>query len=107
MNLTNYYWYFKSAIPERICDDIVRYGKSLKDQMAITGGYDKKEQLNKNQIKDLKTKRDSDVVWISERWIYKEIHPYINKANRDAGWNFKWDFSEACQFTKYLSLIHI
>ena len=101
MNLTHYYYYFKKAIPERICDDIVRYGKSLKDQMAITGGYDKKEQLNKNQIKDLKTKRDSDVVWISERWIYKEIHPYINQANRDAGWNFKWDFSEACQFTKY------
>lgn len=92
MNLTHYYYYFKKAIPERICDDIVRYGKSLKDQMAITGGYDKKEQLNKNQIKDLKTKRDSDVVWISERWIYKEIHPYINQANRDAGWNFKWDF---------------
>jgi len=60
MNLTHYYYYFKKAIPERICDDIVRYGKSLKDQMAITGGYDKKEQLNKNQIKDLKTKRDSN-----------------------------------------------
>ena len=53
MNLTHYYYYFKKAIPERICDDIVRYGKSLKDQMAITGGYDKKEQLNKNQIKDI------------------------------------------------------
>ena len=53
MNLTNYYWYFKSAIPERICDDIVKYGQQLQDQMALTGGLvDKK--LNQKQIKDLK-----------------------------------------------------
>ena len=39
MNLTNYFWYFKSAIPSRICDDIVKYGKSLQDQMAVTGGF--------------------------------------------------------------------
>ena len=30
MNLTNYYWYFQSAIPSRICDDIVKYGHHAK-----------------------------------------------------------------------------
>ena len=100
MNLTNYYWYFQSAIPERICDDIVRYGKSLQDQMAVTGGYGNRP-LNKNQVKDLKKKRNSDIVWMNDRWIYKEIQPYVNQANRNAGWNFEWDFSESCQFTKY------
>ena len=39
MQLQNYYWYFKSAIPERICDDISKYGKQLQEQMAVTGGY--------------------------------------------------------------------
>ena len=101
MNLTNYYYYFKSAIPIRICDDIVRYGKSLQDGMATTGGYGDPKKLNKDQIKDLKKKRDSDVVWMSDQWIYKEIHPYIHKANEAAGWNFQWDWSESCQFTKY------
>ena len=24
MNLINYYWYFQSAIPSRICDDIAK-----------------------------------------------------------------------------------
>ena len=62
MNLTNYYYYFQSAIPERICDDIVRYGKQLQDQMALTGGFGNKS-LNKKQIKDLKEKRDSNIVW--------------------------------------------
>ena len=100
MNLTNYYWYFKSAIPERICDEIVRYGKQLQDQMAVTGGYGDKK-LNAKQTKNLKKKRNSDIVWMSDRWIYNEIHPYIHQANASAGWNFQWDFSESCQFTKY------
>ena len=100
MNLTNYYWYFQSAIPERICDDISRYGKQLQDQMAVTGGYGD-QKLNAKQTKDLKKKRNSDIVWMNDRWIYKEIQPYINSANENAGWNFQWDFSESCQFTKY------
>jgi|TARA_R100000664_G_scaffold24433_2_gene34214 PKHD-type hydroxylase len=101
MNLTNYYWYYKSAIPERICDEIVRYGKSISDEIAVTGGFNNSKKLNKKQIKDLKQKRDSNIVWMSDRWIYNEIQPYINLANTEAGWNFTWDFSEACQFTKY------
>ena len=100
MNLTNYYWYFQSAIPERVCNDIVRYGKQLQDQMAVTGGLGNKK-LNQKQIKDLKTKRDSNIVWMNDRWIYKEIQPYIHQANINAGWNFEWDYSESCQFTKY------
>jgi hypothetical protein len=31
----------------------------------------------------------------------KNLHPYIHQANRNAGWNFEWDWSESCQFTKY------
>ncbi len=101
MQLTNYYWYFQSAIPERICDDIVRYGKQLQDQMAVTGGFGNSKKLNAKQTKDLKKKRNSDIVWMNDRWIYKEIQPYVHQANANAGWNFQWDFSESCQFTKY------
>ena len=101
MNLRNYYWWFKSAIPERICNEIIKYGKSIQDQMALTGGFDDEKKLNQKQIQDLKKKRDSNIVWMNDRWIYKEIQPYIHSANQSAGWNFNWDFSESCQFTKY------
>ena len=100
MQLQNYYYWFKDAIPHHVCDDIVRYAKSIQDQMAVTGGYGDKK-LNKKEVQDLKKKRDSDIVWLSERWIYNAIHPYIHQANRDANWNFEWSFSESCQFTKY------
>jgi len=101
MNLTNYFWYFQSAVPARICDEIIKYSKSIQDQLATTGGYGDPKTLNQQQVKNLKKKRDSDIVWLSERWIYKEIHPYVRQANRNAGWNFQWDWSEACQFTQY------
>ena len=100
MNLSNYYWYFTSVIPPRICDDIVKHGLSKADTMARTGGYDNKK-LTKNEIKDMKRKRNSDLVWLNDTWIYKELHPYIHAANKNSGWNFEWDRSESCQFTKY------
>ena len=102
MLLPNYYWYFQSAIPERICDEIVRYGKQLQNKMALTGAFDGSEKkMSPQQIKDLKKKRNSDIVWSDSSWVYKEIHPYIHKANKSADWNFQWDWSEPCQFTKY------
>jgi len=100
MNLSNYYWAFKSAIPPRICDNIIRYGLSKQEKMAVTGGIGDKK-LNKEEIRDLKRKRFSDIVWLNDPWIYKEIYPYIYTANKNAGWNYQYDVSEAAQFTKY------
>lgn len=45
--------------------------------------------------------RDSQVSWLDERWIYDLIHPFLRTANKEAGWNYEWDYSEAFQFTKY------
>ena len=100
MNISNYYWYFKSAVPPKICDDIIKYGLSHSESLARTGGYGDRE-LTKDEIKDMKRKRNSDLVWLNDPWIYRELHPYIHQANRAAGWNFEWDRSESCQFTKY------
>jgi len=102
MNLKNYYYYFQSALTPRICDDILEYGKKHQTEMAVTGGYDtKKDKMSKKDINNIQKKRKSDIVWMNDHWIYKEIHPYINEANIKAGWNFEWNWSESCQFTKY------
>ena len=108
MNLSNYYWYFKSVIPPRICDLIIETGKRQKENeiQALTGGFSKnrdllKQPLNETELKDLKKKRDSNIVWLNNYWIYKEIQPYVHIANKNADWNFEWDWSESCQFTIY------
>jgi PKHD-type hydroxylase len=105
MNLQNYYFYFQKALTPRFCDELVKYGIAQQEQLALTGAQTDKikkdENLSKEDLKDLKKKRDSNIAWVSDLWIYKEIQPYIHEANRLAGWNFDWDYSEACQFTKY------
>lgn len=103
MNLKNYYWYFTSALSSKFCDEVIKYALMHKDQLAVTGDFKNKEskKLSKKELNLLKSKRNSNVVWLEDNWIYKEIHPYVNIANEKAGWNFQWDFSESCQFTKY------
>ena len=108
MNLTNYYYYFQSALTPRICDEIIEYGKKHKPEIAVTGGAERNQNnikkdgtFKKSALKKLHVKRKSDIVWMNDTWLYKEIHPYIHEANKLAGWNFDWDFSESCQFTRY------
>jgi PKHD-type hydroxylase len=102
MNLENYYWHFKEAIPPRICDDIVEYGNEQQEDVALTSGYSRNpDDLSPNQKKELEKKRKSNIVWMNELWIYRELQPLLEKANKNAGWNFQWDWSETCQFTKY------
>jgi hypothetical protein len=59
MNISNYYWYFQSAIPPRICDMIVQYGKAEKERevMAITGGFGRDRDLNKSSTNRKRSKK--------------------------------------------------
>jgi PKHD-type hydroxylase len=106
MNLNFKYYYFQSALSSKMCDDIIKYALSKNDEhLALVGSSMRKDlnkfPLTKEEIKILKKKRNSNVVWLDDQWIYNEIHPYIYKANEEAGWNFEWNLSESCQFTKY------
>jgi len=106
MNLSNYFWCFKSALTPRFCDEVVKYALGKKEIMGVTRGSSNdrnlaKKPLTKEEVRNLKYKRDSDLVWLGDTWIYKEIHPFVHQANKNAGWNFQWDHSDLCQFTKY------
>ena len=52
MNLQYYYWYFPSVIPPKICDDIIEYGKSQQEHIALTGDH-KPDSVSENDIKDV------------------------------------------------------
>lgn len=106
MNLNNYYWYFQKALSPKICDKIIEAGNKAKDNLAVVGDMGRTrnlevQPLTKKEISNLKKTRNSNVSWLDDKWIYDEIHPFIHEANKSAGWNFEWDWSEMCQFTKY------
>jgi PKHD-type hydroxylase len=105
MNLQNYYWFFQSVLSKDFCDNLIKFGNQQREELALTGGQTEKikegKELTEDDLKDLKKKRDSNIVWLNEQWIYDEILPYINTANKNSGWNFEFSWSESCQFTKY------
>ena len=107
MNLENYYYYFRNGISPKLCDDIVKHFSS-KLEPALVGTepeikkYKEADGKTKKQISKLiEKKRKSEVSFSDDRWIYKEIQPFIKVANQRANWNFDWDWTEQMQFTKY------
>tara|TARA_R110000744_G_scaffold177484_3_gene296373 strand:- start:293 stop:892 length:600 start_codon:yes stop_codon:yes gene_type:complete len=93
MNIEYNYWYFKNALPHKVCDDILKVALSKSNKLASVGEI-------KDQTKD-KSIRNSNVVWLDEMWLYKAIQPYVAAANKNSGWNFEWSITEQCQFTIY------
>ncbi len=102
MRFRSYYHYFNSAIPSKICDDIIKTAEENKKEKAFIDNKKKNfDELNEEEKNNLKGFRDSTIVWLDKKWIYNEIIPYINSANQAAGWNFQWDWAEVAQFTIY------
>tara|TARA_R110000824_G_scaffold396623_1_gene598303 strand:+ start:209 stop:847 length:639 start_codon:yes stop_codon:yes gene_type:complete len=104
MNLDNYYWYFSSAVPTKVCEEIKRYALQQRNQQALTGQFnyvDSNVALTPKESKDLKKTRNSNILWMNDPWIYKQIYPFVQNANKAAGWNFKLEFPEKMQFTQY------
>ena len=96
-----HYYYFKGALSEKLCDDIVERGMDDNPITALTGGYSTIIPRTKKEEKEVFDKRDYSVSWIDEAWVKKELQPYIDRANRLSGWNFDIEDSEPCQFTIY------
>ena len=101
MMLKNVYWYFKSALDDTFCNRVIEHANLKKDTIAVTGKFGKKKKLSSKDKNNLRKQRDSNVVWLNDDWIYNRIVPFINLANKNAGWNFDTDWCESIQFTKY------
>jgi len=68
MNLKYNYWFFKNALTDKNCSDIIQLGNSKQLELGITGTQAKLlkkksiNQLTKKEIKDLKKIRNSEIV---------------------------------------------
>ena len=86
MNLKYKYWIFPGQLSHKFCDDVIKLGNKLKEEKGLTGsGGDNSLSKENHSI------RNSNLTWLNELWIYREIQNYIIMANKMAGWNFKWD----------------
>ena len=120
MLTSNAYYWMKSVLDNETCDKIINLGLSKVPKTASTRGNKQKtseksiSQEDKtledigysDHIFDIGEKKEyhirvSEVSWLNDKWMYDIFHPYVHHANKQAGWNWQWDFSESFQFTVY------
>lgn len=96
MNLQNKYYYYEKAIPDRLCNLIIKEAENREEQKGVVNkGTNNKESKLQEDV------RDSYVTWFNDPWLYKIITPFLTDANKQANWNFDVDWNENIQFTKY------
>jgi PKHD-type hydroxylase len=96
----NNYFYFDKALPSHLCEDIIKLGNAQKESIAATGGI-VVDKSSKEDLDNMKKKRNSNITWLEEQWLYDIIDHYVKEANKEAGWNVDVNWYESIQFTKY------
>jgi PKHD-type hydroxylase len=100
--LENTYYYWEQGVSHKFCDDVIRFSKTLeKEKGKIGGGHGGPEHLKNNP-----NVRQSKIIWMSEKWIYRHILPFVHHANRDGKYKFQLNKAEAIQYTRYGSDNH-
>ena len=83
MNLKEHYIVFQKAFTKKFCEDVINYGNMQRQHTALIGGQTSADKLNKKDRNNLQKTRDSNIAWLDDRWIYKEILPFIEEANKN------------------------
>tara|TARA_B110000285_G_C15027081_1_gene564722 strand:+ start:513 stop:1094 length:582 start_codon:yes stop_codon:yes gene_type:complete len=90
MILKNFYWCFSKAVSPEACEKIIKTGK--------------KSILEKGKVGIKGTScnvRDSKVAFINEDPLFDLVKNFVTESNKNAEWNFQWDWIEPVQFTSY------
>ena len=100
MQLKYNYWYYRKALKKELCDKIISLCLKQNQGKASIAEEDDKEGRYA-LAEDADKLRDCYTSWINDPWIYDILNPFIHAANKQAGWNFQWDWNEPSQFTVY------
>ena len=84
---------WEKKIPHKTCKKIIKLGKGKWNQAKTFG--------SENEGETLVDIRKSDIVWITEQWVYDLIWNYMASANEQAGWKYDIVAAEDCQITRY------
>jgi len=101
MLFDNGFWVYEEALSDKFCDEVIKLAKTKNESLGLIDNMNDKKELSQDDLYKLKVKRNSNLVWLKEAWIYNAVTPYVIEANKKAGWNFHFDFTEMIQFTTY------
>ncbi len=90
---TNDYYFWKGDLDKETCDKIINLHSTWKTG-TVTDALDDKSEYRE-------TKRKSEVIFATDRWLYDIILPYMETANKEAGWEYDIKSAETIQITRY------
>ena len=91
--MDNDYWFWNSEISHENCQKIINLSE---DNWNEAGTFGTEVDIQKKD-----NVRKSDIVWITEQWVYDLIWGYMCEANENAGWKYNIVAAESCQITRY------
>ena len=96
MRLKYTYWYFTKALSPHQCEEIINIASK---QPYRPGAIEGSVVAGKTEVNPIY--RQVSITTLSDPKIYNLLNPFIHRANKNAGWDFQWDWNEASQFTIY------
>ena len=85
------YYYFNSAITDELCDLIIATGvEKAHEDAAINSGGEEDTSYRRGKI-----------AWLKDAWVESMLGAYVERANKEANWNFILDDKELIQFATY------
>jgi PKHD-type hydroxylase len=101
----NEWFYFTEGLDKKTCNKIRNSAKGNWEESVVDikeGTTDEERITGEKRILGTdKNTRISDVVWTEEQWIYDTIWPYMEGANKRAGWKYDIRGAESMQITRY------
>jgi|TARA_R110002012_G_scaffold168676_3_gene332232 PKHD-type hydroxylase len=91
MYYNSYYWYWENAFDDKWINKVHKLAKKEGIRQGTVG-------TEKRVDSEM---RASNICFLDQRWMHDSFRPYIDKANKSAGWNFEWYRSEPIQYTEY------
>ena len=89
----NDYWCWKAEISHKNCQKIINLSEDNWNEASTFA--------SEGDIQMKVGVRKSDIVWITEQWVYDLIWGYMCEANENAGWKYNIVAAESCQITRY------
>ena len=103
--LTNEWYIFEGALDKKTCNKIKRLAKDKWEESGVDTSKGISDEERKSGKKpdykpDPKT-RISDIAWVTDQWVYDTIWPFMQQANKEAGWGYHIKAAESMQITRY------
>ena len=105
MFLTNEWHFFEGALDKKTCNRLIELGNKGFEKAVVAKSEEitAKERVEgkKEKFELDEKKRESDVAWSTDQWVYDLIWPYMGNANEQTGWKYDIKAAESFQITRY------